>query len=119
MFEKPSRLLLYQLSNHVAEDSADSVEALISGTDVVKTVVIKQDLLYDENSNRLAELRAGLHDSQAEGNNLGRKEKVDDLSGIVLDKRTNDSQRSEPEVFKRTRLRRRVKKGVKEEGDVC
>lgn len=118
MFEEPSRLLLYQLSNHVAEDGTHSIEALISGTDIVKTVVIKQDLLDDEDGNRLAELRPGLHDPQAEGNDLGRKEKVDDLGGIVLDKRTDDSQRSKPEVFKRTRLRRRVKERVEEEWDV-
>lgn len=84
-------MLLYQLSNHVAEDGADSIEALISGTDVVKTVVIKQDLLYDEDGNRLAELGPGLHDPQAERDNLGRQEKVDDLGGIILDKRTDDS----------------------------
>lgn len=118
MFEKPSRLLLDQLSNHVAEDGADSVEALVSGTDIVKTVVIKQNLLDDEDGNRLAELRPGLHNPQAEGNDLGREKEVDDLGRIILDKRTDDSQRSKPEVFKRTRLRRRVKERVKEEGDV-
>lgn len=118
MFEEPSGLLLDELRNHIAEDGADSVEALISGTDVVKTIVIEQNLLDDENSNRLAELRPGLHDSKAEGNDLGREEEVDDLGRIVFDKRTDDPQRSKPEVFKRARLRRRVQERVEEEGDV-
>lgn len=85
MFEEPSRLLLYELRNHVAEDGADGIKPLVRGTDVVKTVVIEQDLLDNEDGNRLAELGPGLHDPQTQGDDLGRKQKVDHLGRIVLD----------------------------------
>ena len=94
MLEQPSRLLLNQLRHNVAEDGPDSVEALIRGTDVVEPVVVKQNLLNDEDRHSLAELAARLHDPEAEGNDLGREEEVDNLARVVLDQSADDPQRS-------------------------
>lgn len=79
MLKQPCSLLLHQLANHVAEDSADSVEALVRGTDVVQAIVIEQNLLNDEDGNSLGQLGAGFHNPQAEGNDFSRQEEVDDL----------------------------------------
>lgn len=54
MLEEPSRLLLDQLCDHVAQDGADGVEALVGGANVVETIVIQQYLLDNEDSNGLA-----------------------------------------------------------------
>jgi hypothetical protein len=54
-------------------------------------VIIKEDLLHDKDRNSLAKLRAGLHDAEAQWDNLGSKEEVDNIRGIILDKSTNDS----------------------------
>ncbi len=54
MLEQPSRLLLDELGDHVAQDGAHGVEALVGGADVVQTVVVEQDLLDDEDGDGLA-----------------------------------------------------------------
>ena len=118
MLKQPSRLLLNQLRNHVAEDGADRVEALVRGADVVEAVVVEQDLLHYEDGHRLGQLGPGLHDAQTQRDDLGREQEVDHLGGVVLDKRPDDPQRGEPEVFKGTGLGRRVEERVEEEGDV-
>lgn len=41
MLQEPSRLLLDQLPNHVAQDRADGVEPLVRRADVVETVVVE------------------------------------------------------------------------------
>ena len=79
VFEKSCRLLLHKLRNHVAEDSSDSIETLVCSTNVVQPVVIKKDLLHDEDRNSLAKLGAGLHDAEAQWNNLGSEEEVDNV----------------------------------------
>jgi hypothetical protein len=65
MFEQADGLLLYKLVDHVAENGADSVEALVRLADVCKTNVVQQDFLDDEDGDRLAELGASLHDAEA------------------------------------------------------
>jgi hypothetical protein len=65
MLQQPHRLLVNQLSNHITEYSTDGVEALVSLADVLQAHVIEQDLLNDEDSNGLAELRSSLHDTEA------------------------------------------------------
>ena len=67
MLKKSHRLLVDQLSDHVAENCANSVETLVSLTNVLQAHIVKQDLLDDEDSNSLAELRASLHDTEARG----------------------------------------------------
>lgn len=79
MLEKTDGLLLYKLANHVAEDGTNCVEALVSLTDVRKTNVVEENLLYDEDGYSLAELRACFHDAQAKRDDLGRQEEVDDF----------------------------------------
>jgi hypothetical protein len=61
------------------EAANDSIETLVCSTNVVQPVVIKKDLLHDEDRNSLAKLRAGLHDAEAQWNNLGSEEEVDDV----------------------------------------
>lgn len=55
VLEKAHCLLVDQLSDHVAEDCSDGVEALVGLTDVLQAHVVKQDLLDDEDSDRLAQ----------------------------------------------------------------
>lgn len=112
MLQQSRCLLFHKLANHVAKDRAHSIEPLISGTYVVQSVVIKQDLLDDEDGNGLAQLRAGLHNSKTEGDDLGRQEEVDDFGGVVLDQGANDTETGEPKILERTRLGGRVEKRV-------
>jgi len=84
MFQQSHRLRLHQLRHHVAEHRSDSVESLIGVADVGETGLVEEDLLDDEDGDCLGELRASLHDAQAEGNDLGGKEEVDDLGVVVL-----------------------------------
>lgn len=79
MLEQANSLLLHKLIDHVAENSTHGVEALISLADVGKANVVQQDLLDDEDSNSLTELRSSLHDTQAKRDNLSCEEEVDDL----------------------------------------
>ena len=79
VLKKSCRLLLHKLRNHVAEDSSDSIETLVCSANVVQPVVIKKDLLHDEDRNSLAKLGAGLHDAEAQWNNLGSEEEVDNV----------------------------------------
>lgn len=118
MLEKPSCLLFHKLCNHVTEDSANSVETLVGSADVVQTVIIQQDLLNYEDGHSLAELRSGLHDAEAEGDDLGGQEKVDDFGRIILDKGTNDAEAGQSQVLERPRLRCCVEEGIEVEGDV-
>jgi hypothetical protein len=56
MLEQADSLLLHKLVDHVAEDGADSVEALVSLANICESNVIEKDLLYDEDGNSLAQL---------------------------------------------------------------
>lgn len=118
MLQQPGSLLLDQLAHHVAEDGADGVESLIGGADVVQAIVVKKDLLHDEDGDGLAELRARLHDAQTERNDLSGQQEVDDLGRVVLDKGANDTEAGEAEVFEGSRLGRRVEEGIEIEGNV-
>lgn len=93
VLQQADRLLFDKLIDHVAEDSAYSVEALVGLTDVGEANVVKQYLLDDENGHSLAELRARLHDAQTERNDLGREQEVDDFRRVVLDKSANYTER--------------------------
>ena len=79
MLEKSGGLLLHKLRNHVAQDRADRVEPLICCANIVQPMVVKKDLLHNEYSYGLAELGAGLHDSEAERDDFGGEEEVDDI----------------------------------------
>lgn len=118
MLEQSDRLLLNQLSDHIAKDSAYSIESLICRTNVRQANVIEKDLLYNENGNGLAQFRTGLHDAETERNDLGGKEEVDDIRGVILHQGSNDTQRCETEVLERARFGGRVQKGIQEQGNV-
>jgi hypothetical protein len=118
VFQKTGGLLLDELSNHIAQNSTNSVEPLVCGADVVEPAVIQENLLHDEYRHRLAKFRSGLHDAQAERDDLSGEEEVDDLGGVVLNKRANDPQRGESKVFKRPRFGRGVEERVEEQRDV-
>ena len=70
MLEQPNRLRLDELVDHVAEDGADGEEALVSVANVGQPRFVEQDLLDDEDGDRLGELGACLHDAEAERDDL-------------------------------------------------
>jgi hypothetical protein len=119
MLEESDSLALHKLVDHVAEDRADSVKPLVRLADVGEAEVVEEDLLNDEDGNCLGELRAGLHDAEAERDDLGGEEEVDDVRVVVLlYKGANDAERGEPEILERPSLGGRVEEGVEEERNV-
>lgn len=113
MFEEANGLSMGEVVDHEAENIDDGVESFISMTYIREANLIEQNLLHDENRDRLRQLGTMLHDPQAERNNLRREEKVDDLSivGLVdrltpcgLDEGTNNSQGRQSQVLERPRL---------------
>ena len=79
MLEQSCGLLLNELSYHVTENGSYGVESLVSGANVVETMVIKKNLLDNEDGHSLAELRASLHDSETEWNDLCSQKEVDHI----------------------------------------
>ena len=67
VFEESDRLGLDELVDHVAGDGADGEKAFVSVTDVGETGLVEEDLLHDEDCDRLGKFRAGFHDAEAEG----------------------------------------------------
>ena len=84
MLEQADGLGVHQLSDHIAEDGADGVEALVCLADVPEAGFVEEDLLNDEDGNGLGELGARLHDAQAERDDLGGQEEVNDGIVVVL-----------------------------------
>lgn len=76
MLEETDSLLFDQLGDHIAENCADGIEALVGGADVAQTDIVKEYLLNNEDSNGLAQLGAGLHDAETKGNDLGGQEEI-------------------------------------------
>jgi hypothetical protein len=72
MLQQAHSLLIDELGDHIGQDGAECAEALVRLADVLQAKVIEQDLLDDEYGHSLAELTAGLHDTQAQGDDLGR-----------------------------------------------
>jgi hypothetical protein len=99
MLEQANSLLLHKLIDHVTEDGANSVETLIGLANVCETDIVKENLLNDEDSDSLAKLGTSLHDTQAQRNDLGGQEEVDNLGGVVLDECSNDAKGGESKVL--------------------
>lgn len=119
VLQQPDRLTLDNLRHHVAQHGPHCIESLVRLADVRQTHVIQQDLLNDENRDRLAELRAGLHDAKAQGNDLGGEEESDDVRVVVLlDQCPDDTERGETQIFKGAGLGGGVEEWVEEERDV-
>jgi hypothetical protein len=104
VLEQSDRLLLDQLSDHIAENGAHGIESLICRTNVRQANVIQKDLLYNKNGNGLAQFRAGLHDAETERNDLGGKEEVDDVRRVILNQGSDDTQRCEAKVLEWSRF---------------
>jgi len=84
MLEQSHRLTFYQCLNHVGKHGSNGVETLVCLTDVLQSEVVEEDLLDDENGNSFGKFRSRLHYSQAEGNDFGRKQEVDNIRVFVL-----------------------------------
>lgn len=115
MLEQADGLLFNQLGNHVTQDGTDSVESLISGTDIPKANIIKQDLLHDKDGHRLAQLGARLHDAKAKWDNLSGQQEIDDIRRVILDQSADNTERSETQVFEGSRFGSRVQEWVEEQ----
>lgn len=79
MLEEPRGLRLNKLGHHVTEDCSDSIESFVSRADIVKAIIVEQNLLHNEDGHCFAQLGSSLHDAQAERDDLRRQEKVDHL----------------------------------------
>ena len=119
MFQQPIRPLIHQILYHIAQHAAHGVESLVSLADVVQAHVVEQDLLDDEDGDRLAELGAGLHDAEAERDDLGGEEEVDHVGGVVLNESADHAERGQAQVFEGAGFGGCVEEGVEEERDMC
>jgi hypothetical protein len=119
VLEEPHSLLFNQLVHHIAQNGAHGVEALISLADIAQPDVIQQNLLDDEDSNSLAELRSSLHDAETEGDDFGGEKEVDDLGGVILHQGADHAERGQAQIFKRSRFRGGVEERVQEERNMC
>lgn len=93
-------------------------EAVVGLADVREAAVVEQDLLQDERGHGLAQLRARLHDAQAQRNDLGGEQEGDHLLLVRLDQRPNHAQTGQAQVLERTGLGGGVQERVEEERDV-
>lgn len=84
MLEQSYSLSLDKTNDHIAQDRANGIEALIRCTDVPKTRIVEQDLLNDEDCDRLRQLATCLHDPQAEWYDLCCKQKGDRRRGVCV-----------------------------------
>lgn len=118
MLQKPHSLLLNKLRDHVAQYGSHRIKSLIGSTDICKTNIVKENLLYNENCNCFAEFRPRLHNAEAKRDDFGRQEEVDHIGRVILHQCTDNAQGSESQVLERARLGSCVKKGIEEKGDV-
>jgi hypothetical protein len=84
VLEEADRLRLDELVDHVAEDGADGVEALVRVADVREPGLVEQDLLHDEDRDGLAQLAPRLHNPQAQRDDLRAQQEVDHAPVVVL-----------------------------------
>ena len=84
MLEQSHCLTFDKLIHHVTQHRPDCVEPLVSLADVCEAEIVEQNLLDDEDGHRFGELRAGLHNPETEGADLGREEEVDDVRVVIL-----------------------------------
>lgn len=119
VFQQPIRPLIHQVLHHITQHAAHGVKPLVSLADIIQAHVVEQDLLHDEDGDRLAELGAGLHDAEAERDDLGGKEEVDHVGGVVLNEGADHAERGQAQVFEGAGLGGRIEEWIEEERDVC
>lgn len=81
-------------------------------TDVLKSDPVQQDFLDDKDGHGSAKFVPCFHDPQAEWDNLGGDEELDDLWVLVLDERPDDAQTGQPQVLKGPGLARSTQAGI-------
>lgn len=92
MFEQAARSLLYgQLLDHVSENVRNGEKTFRGGTDVLEASIVKEDFLEDKDGDGLGKLGRGLHDAQAEGNDIRAQQESDNLRRVDLNESTNDT----------------------------
>ena len=119
VLQQAMRWGLDEHGDHVAEHCAHSVETLGCGTDVVQPHLVKQNLLHNERGHGFAELAAGLHDAQAQRDNLRLEQKIDHLAVVNFDQRADHAQGCQAQVLEGAALRDRVEKRVQVQRNVC
>jgi hypothetical protein len=102
VFEESDRLRLDELVDHVAKDGADGEEALIGVTNIREPSLIEENLLHDKNRYRLGKFRTGLHDAEAEGNDLGGEKEVY-YSVVVILLRWEESEKADQKATSKRR----------------
>lgn len=119
MLQQAGSLLLDKLGDHVAKHSAHGVEPLVGGADIVKTTVVKEDFLDDEDGHCFTELRPSLHNTETQGNDFGGEEEVDNFRGVVLNQSPDNPKRRQSQIFERPRLGCRIEERIEEERNMC
>ena len=92
MFQQSHGLCLHESNHHITEDGADRIESFICRTNIAQTCIVEQNLLYNEDGNRLTKFAARLHDAKTKRDDLGRQEEVDHFGAVVLDKSTDHAE---------------------------
>ena len=76
VLEQPHTRRFHHFGDHAGQDRAHRVEALCCSAHVVEPSLIQENLLYNERRHGLGQLRASVHDSQAQGNDFRRQEEI-------------------------------------------
>ena len=76
-------------THNTYQDHRHVREPVVGLTDVVQSRLVQEDLLQDEGCHCLGQLRSGLHDPEAEGDDLCGQEEVDHLLFVSLDQGTD------------------------------
>lgn len=84
VFEQPDGLGFHQLVDHVAENRSNGVETFVRVADICEACLVEKDLLDDEYRDSFRKLGTSFHDAQAQGNDFGREQEVDDSVVVVL-----------------------------------
>jgi hypothetical protein len=84
MFQQPHRLSFHQLVDHITQNGSDGIEPLIGMTDIRQSRFIEKDFLNDEDGNGFGEFGACFHDAEAERDDLGGEEEVNDGVIVIL-----------------------------------
>ena len=85
MLQQPHSLLVHELSNHITQNGPYRVKPFVCLANILQAHIIQQDLLHDEDRDCLAEFAAGLHDTEAEGDDFGGEEEVYHFGAVVFD----------------------------------